>query len=164
MWWKEPFLSHTVSVTPGVQRLSLERFSNRQHRGSFCRSVWGRREAGVGQRHFHPQSLLASFSSGPGRESYREREGETERETAPSTSPLTYISTVAFFALFLFFCLLFLLYQHLHNCDVMTKASVIKSQTGQDETLLKRSRQKKETKKRRDSERQIGRGLKCRRG
>lgn len=46
----------------------------------------------------------------------------------------------------------------------MTKASVIKSQTGQDETLLKTGRQKKEMQKRRDSERQKGRGLKCKRG
>lgn len=42
----------------------------------------------------------------------------------------------------------------------MTKASVIKSQTGQDETLLKMGRQKKEIKKGGDGERQTGRGLK----
>lgn len=46
----------------------------------------------------------------------------------------------------------------------MTKASVIKSQTGQDEALLKTGRQKKEIKKRRDSERQGGRGLKWKGG
>lgn len=77
-------------------------------------------------------SLLASLAVAQGE---RETQRETERETAPSTSPLTYILSVAFFHSS-FFHLLFLLYQQLHNCDVMTKASVIKSQTGQDETTL----------------------------
>lgn len=41
----------------------------------------------------------------------------------------------------------------------MTKASVIKSQTGQGETLLKMGRQKKEIKKGGDGERQTREGV-----
>lgn len=120
----------------------------------------GRREAGVGERHFHPRSLLASLAVAQG-----ERETERNRErNCPEHISTDLHFICRFFPLFLFFHLLFLLYQQLHNCDVMTKASVIKSQTGQDEALLKTGRQKKEMKKRRDSERQTGRGLKWKRG
>lgn len=67
-----------------------------------------------------------------------------------------------FFPLYQFFHLLFLLNQQLHNCDVMTEAGMVKSQTGQDETLLRTDRKKKKIKKR-DSVRQTG-GWRRRRG
>lgn len=111
-------------------------------------------EAGVGERHFHPRSLLASLAVAQGGRD-TERNGERNCPEHISTD-LHFICR--FFPLFLFFSLhlLFLLYQQHHNCDVMTKASVIKSQTGQDGALLKTGRQRKEIKKRRDSERQTG--------
>lgn len=138
--WKEPLLSDSVSITPGVQRLALDFLRD----NTVGASERGRREAGVVERHFHPQSLLASLALAQG-------ERETERETAPSTSPLTYISSVAFFHSSLFPpSLISPVHQKLRNCDVMTKAGVIKSQTGQDEMLLKTCRQKRPIKKRGD--------------
>lgn len=89
-----------------------------------------------------PLSSSSLFSYGPGRERKRERESEREREreTAPSTSPLTYISSVIFSTLPFFLHLLFLLYQQLYNCDVMTKAGVMEAQAGRVKTGRRRQK------------------------
>lgn len=97
------------------------------------------RETGVGERHRSP--LLASLAMAQGEsELERERVSERERETAPSTSPLTYISSVIFSTLPFFLHLLFLLYQQLYNCDVMTKAGVMEAQAGRVKTGRRRQK------------------------
>lgn len=90
-----------------------------------------RRGAGVGKRRFHP-GLFQPLQLWP-------REGDPLKETERYCPKhiFTDLHFICRFSspLFHFFHLLSLQYQQLHNCDVMTKASVIKSQTGQGETL-----------------------------
>lgn len=95
----------------------------------------GERQLWVRESQFHPWSLLASLALAQG-ERETQRNGERKCPERISTD-LHFICR--FFPLFLFSPSL--IFPEPHNCDVMTKASVIKSQTGQDEALLKTGRQ-----------------------
>lgn len=107
----------------------------------------GDRERQVWVRDSHQSPLVASLAVTQGK-----RERERERETAPSTSPLTYISSVVFFHSSFSLHLLFLLYQQLHNCDVMTKVGVMEAQAGPGED--RQTEERDGGKRRRQSETQ----------
>lgn len=117
--------------------------------------------AGVGETHFYPLSLLASFSVAQGG---RRAEGNRERNCPERI--FTDLHFICRPPLPSFFLILYFLYQQLYDCDVMTKASVSKSQAGQCVAALFKDRQGREKErgeekvKDGDGSRVVGGGLK----